>query len=330
MSNNKQGDVSIANVLAIIGLAAIGVITFFGDFLSSRDGSPIRGIVIAVVLVLMLGLLLIVMIKAKGSSEERDKWRLVMWGSLVLYVGIAIFGAFWNNNFFRLFAVAQSKVELQGIARDELSAIEKLYDSYNTQKEAAMDGALNQLKAYSQSGQYYYSEDPMRKFVHERIADADLSEDGLNDWYKVSWEVVNIDPLYDVGELGNEIMAWNYMRLPSLAIELDEAYGISRDQITNRIAEFSKNGLIPVISGGNGIPFKVDGVVSFNLPQLPALSLSKELRSKTDITVLGIIIFVVVHLLVLLNFIVAPDSGIVTPRNRKKSGNESSNIGLSL
>lgn len=328
MSNNKNGDVSIANILAIIGLAAIGVITFFGDFFSSGDGSPIRGIIISVVLVLILGLLLIVMIKAKGASEDRDRWRIVMCGSLVLYVGIAILGAFWNNNFFRLFSVAQSKVELQGIARDELSAIEKLYDSYNTQKEAAMDGALNQLKAYSQSGQYYSSEDSIHKYVYERIQD--LSEDGLNDWYKASWEVVNIDPLYDVGELGNEIMAWNYMRLPSLAIELDETYGIERDQITNRTAEFSKNGLIPVISGGNGIPFKVDGVVSFNLPQLPAMSLSKELRSKTDITVLGIIIFVVVHLLVLLNFIVAPDSGIVTPRNRKKSGNESSNIGLSL
>lgn len=328
MSNKKKSDISIANILAIIGLAAIGVITFFGDFLSSGDGSPIRGIIISVVLVLMLGLLLIVMIKAKGSSEERDKWHLVMWGSLVLYVGIAILGAFWNNNFFRLFAVAQSKAELQGIARNELSAIEKLFDSYNSQKNAAMDNALNQLKAYSQSGQYNYSSDPMRNYVSKQIAD--ISFEGLADWYDANLEVVKIDPLYNIGTLDNEILAWNYLRLPSLAIDLDEAYGISRDQITNRIADFSKNGLIPVISGGNGIPFKVDGVVSFNLPQLPALSLSKKLRSKTDITVLGIIIFIVVHLLVLLNFIVAPDSGIVAPRSRKKSDTGASNIGLSL
>lgn len=40
MSQEKKGKITIANLLALIGLAGIGVVTFFGIQLHSSDGTP--------------------------------------------------------------------------------------------------------------------------------------------------------------------------------------------------------------------------------------------------------------------------------------------------
>ena len=58
MSQKESGNVSIANILALVGLAGIGVITFMGTLLHSADGKPTGAILGALALVAALGFFL--------------------------------------------------------------------------------------------------------------------------------------------------------------------------------------------------------------------------------------------------------------------------------
>ena len=62
MSQEKKGKITIANILALIGLAGIGVVTFFGIQLHSSDGTPGGAIIGAIALVVGLGFLLMMSI----------------------------------------------------------------------------------------------------------------------------------------------------------------------------------------------------------------------------------------------------------------------------
>ncbi len=313
METNKN-KISIANILALCGLAGIGVFTFFGGLLHSKDGTPGAAIIGAVVFVVALLFFLIFSIVAKGAKDNPDKWRYVEWACVVIYIVIAICFA---KPFQRYFYVTTQKAELQRLANKEVAAIEDMYDSYNSQQKDFLDNAVNQIKNYNASGQSQSSDIELSKYVRERVGK------NVDSWASKAERIVKRTKDAELEEIKKDIKAWSIMSLSDIAARLETKDREAWKSMEEHIKDFTENNhLIPVINGGSAWGYSFGGYAEFDLGTSPTPLFAKALRETDGNTVLGWIIYVIINMLVLLNYIVAPRSGIVGPSKGEIGGAE--------
>ena len=312
MSQEKKGKITIANILALVGLAGIGVVTFFGMQLHSSDGTPGTAIIGAVALVAGLGFLLMMSIKAKKADNNPDKWRYVEWACLVIYVVVA---AFFATPFQRFFYMTTEKSDLQAMARAEVQAIQEMYQSYEFQQKKYLTEAVEQLKNYNDSKQIsmtYNSE------LAEYVKGVGTNVDS---WESKAALIVKQQPDKELSDIAHEIEVWNIMNLSSLALRLEKKDKEAWTSMETKIREFGeKNKLIPVIGGGGVQPYYFDGYAKFDLGTPPQPKFAQALRASNGNTVLGWIVYVVLNLLVLLNYLASSRPGYVGPRRGRKIG----------
>jgi len=308
MSEKKSGNISIANIIALVGLAGIGVVTFFGMLLHSSDGKPAGAILGAVALVAGLGFLLFMSIKAKGAEDNPDKWRYVEWACLAAYVIVALLFA---SPFQRFFYILGEKDSMQAQARQEIKAIKSLYQEYDHQQKKFLNDAVEQIKNYNESGQQKNINDDLAEYVKGIGSNVD-------GWAAKASAIVKLTPDKQLSDIEDKIEGWNMMQLASIAADLEDKDAQAWTDVEKKILHFEEqNKLIPVIGGGGGHPYTLDGYAKFELGDKPEPKFSQMLRSSDGSTILGWIIFIVLNLLVLLNYAVAPRTGFVGPTNRK-------------
>lgn len=311
MSQQNSGKISIANIIAIIGLAALGVITFFGALFKSADGKPSGAILGAVALVAGLGFLLFMSIRAKTAEDNPDKWRYAEWASLALYVVVAVVFAF---PFQRFFYVVSQKEAMQNQARTEIAAIKKLYQQYEQKRSEFLSLADEQIKNYKDSPQPGSAND-----------DAALAQyvSGIGEqksWLGNATTLTKLPEDKQLKDLESKIISWNLMKIPSIASELEQKVNTTWTSVTDRIKKNeTTHKLIPIIGGNLTDGYHFDGYVQpeqYELGEQPKAEFASMLKTVKGQSVLGWIIYVVLHLLVLLNYFVASRSGIVGPTNR--------------
>lgn len=310
MSEKKNGKISIANIIALIGLAGIGVITFFGILLHSSDGKPGGAILGALALVAGLGFLLFMSIKAKGAEDNPDKWRYVEWGCLAAYVIVAILFA---TPFQRFFYIFSEKDSMQLQARQEIRAIKKLYQEYDHQQKKFLNDATEQIQNYIASGQRKNIKDDLSAYV-------DGIGSNVDGWAAKASAIVKFSGDKQLGDIEDKIEGWNIMELSSIASDLENKDSGAWDMLEAKIKKYEEqNKLIPVIGGGGGHPYRLDGYAKFELGEKPEPKFAQMLRSSDGNTALGWIIYIILNLLVLLNYAVASRTGFVVPISRSKT-----------
>ena len=308
MKEKKNGNISIANIIAIIGLAGLGVITFFGILLHSSDGKPANAIIGAIALILGLGFLLFMSIKAKSAEDNPDKWRYVEWGCLAVYVVVAILFA---TPFQRFFYIFSEKDIIQSQARQEIIAIKKLYQEYDHQQKKFLNEATEQIQNYIASGQQKIIKDDLYTYI-EGIGS------NIDGWVAKASAIVKFSGDKELTDIENKIEEWNIMQLSSIALDLEKKDSEAWEMLETKIRKYGdQNKLIPVISGGGGHPYKLDGYAKFNLGEKPKPLFAQMLRYSDGNTALGWILYIILNLLILLNYVVAPRTGFVGPTNRK-------------
>ena len=293
MTQKNSGNVSIANIIALIGLAGLGVVTFFGILLHSSDGKPAGAILGALSLVAVLGFLLFMGIRAKGAQDNPDKWRYVEWACLVIYVVVA---ALFAGPFQRFFYIVSEKDALQAEARQEIRTIKTLYQEYDHQQKKFLDDAVEQIQNYIASGQQNNIKDELADYVNGIKND-------VNGWAMKAATIVKLPKDQQLIDIEDKIEGWNFMQLASIASDLEEKDSEAWTSLEAKILKYQEqNKLIPVIGGGGGQPYKLDGYAKFDLGESPNPGFAQMLRSSDGNTVLGWIIYVVLNLLVLLNY----------------------------
>ena len=307
--NQNNGKISIANIISLIGLAGIGVVTFFGMLLHSSDGKPTGAILGAVALVAGLGFLLFMSIKAKGAEDNPDKWKYVEWTCLALYIVVAIIFA---PPFQRFFYVVGEKDALQTQARQEVEAIKTMYQEYDRQQKEHLNNAVKQIQNYKDNGQQNLIDDDLAKYVKGAVGDS------LAKWETKVSGLVKLQKDNQLADIEKRIEEWNYMQLASIATDLEakdaDAWAAVEEKIKKNEEEHK---LIPVIGGGGGQPYKLEGYAKFELGEHPEALFAQQIRNSDGNTVLGWVIYVILNLMVLLNYVVASRADFVGPTNRK-------------
>lgn len=308
MAQKKKGSVSIANILALAGLAGIGVISFFGILLHSADGKPGGAIIGAVALVSVLAFLLFLSIKAKSAEDNRDKWKYVEWGCLIIYIVVAVFFA---KPFQRFFFIIGEKDTLQTQARQEVNAVKQMYQLYDKQQKKFLDNAVQQMQNYVASGQ--------KAYVNNELADyVDGVGHNIDGWAAKASAIVKLPKDKQLLDIEEKIDVWNLMQLSSIAADLQQKEVDAWKSVENKIEKYGEqNKLIPVIAGGGGQPYRLDGLAKFDLGSAPQAKFSAALASADGNTVGGWVVYVILNLLVLFNYVVASRSSYVGPTDRK-------------
>lgn len=317
MSNNNR--ISPANIIAIISVAALGVITYLGaSFLPEKFGNPI---IWAALFTFGIGLFLVFCIATKTVESEFNKWKPVEFICLGVYLVIAVC---CYKPFLQFFHVVQHKQSLQTMAKTEIDTIQEFCKRYNNQAEKAVELAASQMNNYNDAGQY----DP-------------INDNGLSDYLtkhvtKVStWQTISKAKVkFNTHEVDSlEVMAdrWNVMEISSLAVRLDSLAIKVWSNLDRHIQKYETDTalmLIPVISGGgaNG-PYRYDGLKSFDLGPKPNASVfTQRFREPVSGFNWGIAVYILLHLLALANYFLIRRSPIIDIQK----GNKNDDTGLPL
>lgn len=302
----KDDRVSPANYLSLLGLAAIGVVIFFGSMIKSIDGSLTISIITAVAAVALLGGSLWWSIRAKSATDNPDKWRYVEWLAIAAYVVVAVFFA---QPFIRFFYVLGEKGELQQQAKNEVEYVHRLHSTYDEQRKEGIARAKQMLIDFNQSGKVSYD-----SYITKVAPDPE--------WAETATEVTAIPIDSKVNELSARIDAWDLFDLPSMANDMDGLGESSLARMKEKIRQYGdENKLIPVIHGSaGGGQFRKTGLVEFDLPAAPESTFTASLRSADGFSVIGLVVYVLLNLLVLLNLWVTRRSNYVGPGSTRVGG----------
>lgn len=357
MGKEKKDSLSIANVLAVIGVAAIGIFTFFGFMFKSEDGNLGTPILLTAVLLFGLTFFLIMAIKAKRANNNPDKWKIV---ECICIVGYLVVAFFTISPFLHFFEVQGNKTELQKMAESEITSLDEILNRYNSLTDSAATIAQENLINYVKSGQSIVETDnymakkeighdeqsilnwialikasvyigPRYKYI-ESVEESDTAIAVVDTAIDIATVIdVNniIDNIPEDSELYNKLASikesvsnWKLLDLSNVANKLIELDTNIKSTIDNKIETFSREQeIIPVFDATN----KYIGVKKFNIKEGPEPKFANALRTSGSGTPLGWILFIVSHLLVILSYVVAQRSNYIRP-----TSNNSINNGIDL
>ena len=308
----KGGNITIANFIALVGLAGIGVVSFFGQLFHSQDGTPGGAIIGAVALVAGLTFLLVMSIKAKSCEDNPDKWRFVEWGSVIAYIVVA---ALFATPFQRFFYTLTEKENMKALAKEEVKAIETMYQNFEYQQKKYLVEAVEQIQNYRDSKQIASAGSELAEYVKD-VGD-------LESWQEKAELVVKLPADKELVEIKDKIEIWNLMSLASLAADLEKKEKNAWTSVGKHIQNFTENNkLIPIIGGGGIHPYSFDGYAKFDLGSAPEAKFAAALRSVNGQTIVGWIVYIFLNLMVLLNYMVTNRTNYVAPSKRKSTGTE--------
>ena len=304
MSKQNSGNVSIANVISMLGLAGVGVITFFGILLGSADGAIGTAALLAIVLAAVLACLLVVAVKAKAADDNRDKWRIVEIAALVVYVIVALV---FSTPLHRFFYVKSQQQEVQQQARQEIKDVEQLYADYEQQRKAALDNAVQQMTNYQNSKTKSLSMDAYIQKMH-------VDEK----WAGKADKLTKLRSDAELKQLAQNVEQFSLLSLAQTAAQLAEkdstAYLTVMQKIQSNQAEHD---LIPRFVNDATGAYTQDGFAQIDIERAPQPRLQPALQQASGSTAISWIVLVVLHLLILFSYVAARGSDVVGPSQKK-------------
>lgn len=290
----SNGKITIANIIAIVGLVLLLVFTFIGHAYMS-GGELGWDILVAVAITAFAALLLWFMIKAKGAENQLDKWRKVEIAMLVCYILFAIPASLFGG-IMHFFVVNDNKEQIKGYAEQDLAQIDKLFDDYNSFENTAIqktiDG-LNNAKGKAGADQevkdIIKTTESMRSFSSER--QRVLIEN------VISYKNRTVDPL--IREIRNAVNSWSILQIPFKAKDIENLAESVGKELTE--CSMDENAKLPLIEYG-----KITSYQSKEFKINPdSLKFRKALRESSGFSVTALIVVLLIHLLILFNYIVA-------------------------
>lgn len=268
MAKSKSNNISIANVLAVIGVVALGVLTYLGRAFISGGEMGIS-ILWAVGVMAIATALLVIMIKAKGVETNFGMWRVFEISALVLYLGFAVLTAKTAVHFF---VINDNKDKIKECALHDVEALKKLNSNY--------------LDAFGKA--------------KENGKAVDNAIEGIESYWKD-----NIQSLVDGWEA--KIDNWSLFHITGMAKEISSCY----EDFYGELEKYK-----------SGVTIDWDEYRDIDLNPQP-MQFGEMLKSISGTSVLGLVVLVILHLMILLNYVLAyrsPTTKVGSVSSAKDSG----------
>lgn len=310
----SSGGVSLANLISIVGLVALGVFLYLGKAYS--DGNKGMSLLFAIGLSALFACLLWLMIHAKGVDNDFKKWRFVEYTSLGMYVIVAIFSCSIISHFFSVNSQADALKIAANTDIEEIYTIVK--DFHEREKEAlnitvvGMRNAVNMrdFSANDRNLKDFFSENSITPDIESIKTFRELWESRIE---KITREGKNYREVWlkRLDIIKNQVNGWSVMEIPDAIRDIEEL-----GEIPTTLNLISSSLPFPAIERmGNGyqIAYQYTGNT-----YTVTLSFPEKVKNINDFSLIGIILALIIHVLTLFNYVVAYRSSRVPVIIRKK------------
>ncbi len=313
-TKQKSGKLTIANIVAIVGVVLLLVFSFLGR--SYMSGGELGwDIFIAVAITAFTVVLLWFLIKAKGAENHLSNWKKAEYVVLAIYIIFAIpaslFGGIMN-----FFVVNDQKERIMQYAQADLQKIDKMFAEYRDFEEDAINitctGLTNAIGLNAERGmdltdfmqRNNIKPDIPGIDIFRSIRSNELLGDGFQKFQKSQKDKLN--------EINSIINSWSVMQIPYQAERIDEL----AEDVSKKLCVLSNSVTLPVIgltSGGvhdikqnNQVrEFKIDGGVD-------SFEFKKHITDARGFSATALLVVIIIHFMILFNYIVAYRTSTVT------------------
>ena len=334
MKEKKSGKITLANIIAMLGLVLLLVCLWLGQaFRSGELGG--MSVLISVGITIAAALLLWLMTKAKGAETNTSKWKIVEFSTLAIYIILAVLTAPIALNFF---SVLSNKDKLQESAQKDIEGIQKAIDNFMQNEKGYLNETWEGLNNVYKAKQNNETPDQsVIDFITEknRVAKS-FSE--FSDMHIGTWKSKREDDIKRVDLSGlsdkdlngvkaaeygegwekriasskNAIRNWQLLKIPS-AIGSIQALA---EEVGITLTAFSENAPFPSINN-------VDGKYKLGTKQSDTYEtksgVQDMIKDLSPFTIMGIGAMLLIHLLILFNYFMAYRSRRM---NKKQSEND--------
>ena len=306
---NKQnsGKITIANIMAIVGLVLLLVFSFIGH--SYMSGGELGwDIVIAVSITVFTAFLLWFLIKAKGAENQLDKWRNIEYATLAAYIIFAIPASLFGG-IMHFFVVNDHKESMKMYAMDDLNKIDNMFNEYKEFESEAISRTGVGLRNATRYGQICDAD--LNRFMEEnRIEHTRESANNFETIQRNALIGAGFEAFYETfrqqeAEIENAVNSWSIMQIPMKAKLISELAASAQEELS----KLSNNAKLPVITynftshsytlGENQARnFEVEGSID-------SFRFRKALQSANGFSITAILVVLLIHILILFNYFVA-------------------------
>lgn len=303
--SKNQDTITIANIIALVGLVLLLVFTFIGH--SYMSGGELGwDILIAVVVTAVAGGLLWFMIKCKGAPNQLDKWKKIEIATLVCYIVLAIPASLFGG-IMHFFVVNDHKDQIKGYAQQDIAQIDSLFSSYRTFEEEAIgktkDGltsAIGRPDVDPEVRNIIKTREDMNSYVNTR-------KDRL---LGVAYRAYEDSVKTMMNEFRGIVDNWSIIQIPFKAYNIEKTAEAVGSRLTNRSSEVKLPRIINGRIGENQKKeFKIDPT---------SLKFRKALQDARGFSWTALIVVLLIHLLILFNYFVARRTDVLQAGETKR------------
>ena len=303
MAKKQQaGRITIANIIAIVGIVLLLVFSFLGR--SYMSGGELGfDIVIAVAITGFTAFLLWFLIKAKGAENNIDKWKKAELAALVIYIVFAIPASLFGG-IMHFFVVNDQKNEIKKYAKTDLNIIDQMFTDYKNFETEAL--AITGTGLSNAKGTGQLCDETLNSFMQERsistresarnyeqIQRNKLIGEGFESYYKSCRSARN--------EIEAAVSSWSVMQIPSKAKQIEDLATSASKHLTT----LSNEAKLPVIEN-SGSRFTMTGYQTKDFSvDTENFMFKKKLVDASGFSITALIVVLLIHLLILFNYIVA-------------------------
>lgn len=288
---NKQNKITIADLVSVLGVAALWFVTFLGAYFK-KGGEMSMPLIRSIIIAVSAGLVCFMAKQCKQTeASNKSGWLYLEIAMLVLYVGMALFGSKYALHFF---SVNSDRDALKVMCNDDCDAINAFIDNYVTLAETAKEKVKNKLANPSEEWKNW-----------AKSQGVTLNRNGINTFVDVTLQNellddTEVDRVYwkdCVEDVRSSVDHWSLLRVPGAAKDLKE---IGEDVSHNLIGRFNRR-------------------------EMPDLALEGDIESTQfytsiiegkELTLVGILLTVLIHFLVLFDYLVSPRPGSTRIKKR--------------
>ena len=307
MANNNSGKITIANIIAIVGLVLLLVFSFLGH--SYLSGGELGwDIIVSLAVTAFTAFLLWFMIKAKGAERDLGTWRIIEYVTLGIYIVVAIPLSLFCG-IMHFFVVNDNKETIKQDAEADLQKIESVFTDYKNFEENAISITGTGLRNATGIGQI--CDASLREFMdanhiqHTRESANNFETIQRNMLIESGYKAIYDSYTQQQNEIKNSINSWSIVQIPMKA-KLIEELATSTEKELNSLAEKAKlptitydiNSRSYTIGEYQKKTFAIQGGID-------SFKFRKALKEADGFSLTAIFIVLLIHILILINYIVA-------------------------
>lgn len=306
MANKKSSEkITIANVIAVVGIVLLLVFSFIGH--SYMSGGELGwDIVISVAITAFTAFLLWFLIKAKGAENQLDKWRKIEYATLAVYILFAIPASLFGG-IMHFFVVNDNKESIKLYAKEDLAKIDKMFNEYKEFESEAISRTGTGLR--NATGQGQICDAALNKFMEENRIEH--TRESANNYELIQRNTLvgnGFDTFYETfrqkrNEIESAVNSWSIIQIPMKAKLISDLAESAQKELN----KLSNNAKLPVIKDISGIytitryqtsNFEVEGTID-------SFQFKKALQNASGFSITAILVVLLIHILILFNYIVA-------------------------